>query len=209
MLRIIMLLISGLALLSQSALAQAPDVDARPKHGGNIESKYDGFKYETLMRLRKMKVTCDGLRDTFKGSCVSIEVTLHLPGSQLNYVRNVTMQIVFENKDWVHIHPPEQRDLSISIETETFRLGRMRLITNTKPGNWQTKVETLEATFPYATFKKIIESPSVEIQVGRSAMMLRDKNIAALRDLNSRVLVPRSSDSTGRAATTLSRSPDR
>src|SRR5687768_17117097 len=92
----------GLVLFSLIARAQSPDSTA-VKHGGKIDSKYDGFSYETLMRLQKMKVSCDGVRDTFKDSCVSIEVTLHLPGVQLNYVRTVTLLVYFENKDWVHI----------------------------------------------------------------------------------------------------------
>src|SRR5262245_34170190 len=77
--------------------------DQTVKHGGKIEMKYDGFNHETVMRLRKMKVSCDGFKDKFiKDSCVSIEVTLHCPGKQVNYVRQVTVQIVFENKDWIH-----------------------------------------------------------------------------------------------------------
>ncbi|HVF23172.1 MAG TPA: hypothetical protein VM941_08860, partial [Pyrinomonadaceae bacterium] len=136
------------------------------KHGGKIETKYDGFNYETLLRLRKMKVTCDGFKDKFKDACVSIDVSLHCPGTQLNYVRNVTLQIFFENKDWVHTHPPEQRDLSVVIETETLRLGRMQRANNPTPGNWDTKVETLEVTIPYAAFKKIASSNSVEMRVG-------------------------------------------
>jgi hypothetical protein len=142
------------------------------------------------MRLRKMKVNCDGIKDKFKDACVSIEVALHLPGMQLNYVRNVTVQVIFENQDWVRIHPPEQRDLSISTFDVTFRLGRMELVTNTRPGTWDTKIETLKATIPYEKFKKIIQSDSLEIQVGNDAVMLREKNIAALRDLNNRVLAP-------------------
>ncbi|HSD48070.1 MAG TPA: hypothetical protein VLB87_15700 [Pyrinomonadaceae bacterium] len=158
------------------------------KHGGKIETKYDGFNYETVVRLQRMKVTCDGFKDKFKDACVSMEVILHCPGTQLNYVRNVTLQIFFENKDWVHIHPPEQRDLSVVIETETLRLGRMQRANNAKPGNWDTKVETLEATIPYAAFKKIASSNSVEVRVGPSAFELREKNLLALRDLSSRVI---------------------
>jgi hypothetical protein len=66
----------------------------------------------------------------------------------------------------------------------------MELITNARPGAWDTKIETLKASIPYATFKKIIESDTIEIQVGNDAVMLREKNIAALRDLNNRVLTP-------------------
>ena len=47
-------------------------------HGGKIETKYDGFNYETVMRLRKMKVNCDGFKDKFKDACVSIEVSVAL-----------------------------------------------------------------------------------------------------------------------------------
>jgi hypothetical protein len=183
--RLILVFGCSLALFSVNAHAQSPI-----KHGGKIESKYDGFTYETLMRLQKMKVSCDGIKDKFTDACVSIEVTLHMPGMQLNYVRNVTLMVVFENQDWVHTHAPEERDLSISTYDQTFRLGRMELITGKKPNTWDTKIERLQATIPYETFKKIIQSDTIEIQVGKGAVMLREKNIAALRDLNNRVLTP-------------------
>jgi len=76
----------------------------------------------------------------------------------------------------------------VVIETETLRLGRMQRATNATPGNWDTKVETLEATIPYAAFKKIASSNSVEVQVGPSIFELREKNLLALRDLSSRVI---------------------
>ena len=179
--RVILVLGCGLIMFAQTALAQV-------KHGGKIESKYDGFTYETLMRLQKMKVSCDGIKDKFTDGCVSIEVALHMPGMQLNYVRSVTLQVVFEHQDWVRMHPPEQRDLSVSTYDQTFRLGRMELITNKK--GWDTKIEKLQATIPYETFKKIIQSDTIEIKVGNDTVMLREKNIAALRDLNNRVLTP-------------------
>ncbi len=192
------LLVFGCAaiLLAQPTRA-IPQTPPEPvKHGGKIETKYDGFNYETVMRLRKMKVNCDGLKDTFKDACVSIEVALHCPGTQVNYVRHVTLQVVFENKDWVHLHPPDQRDLTIVTDTETLRLGRMAPVSANRPGTWETKVEILEARIPYATFKKIALSQSVGIQVGNSAVELREKNRAALRDLNNRVIVPATSAST-------------
>jgi hypothetical protein len=164
--------------------------DQAVKHGGKIETKYDGFNYETVMRLRKMKVSCDGFKDKFKNSCVSIEVALHCPGTQLNYVRHVTVQIVFENKDWIHFHGPDQRNLSVVTNTETLRLGRMSPVSTNEPGSWDTKVETLETKIPYATFKKIAMAQSAEIQVGKDVVELRDNNLAALRDLNNRVMTP-------------------
>lgn len=197
--RLILVLGCGLVLFSQTALAQV-------KHGGKIESKYDGFTYETLMRLQKMKVSCDGVKDKFTDGCVSIEVTLHMPGMQLNYVRNVTLMVVFENQDWVRGHSLEQRNLSISTYDKTYRFGRMELVTNNKPGTWDTKIERLQAAIPYETFKKIIESDTIEIQVGNGSVMLRDKNIAALRDLNNRVLVPPTNSSTGTSAKPSTRS---
>ena len=197
--RLIVVLGCGLVLFSQTAIAQV-------KHGGKIESKYDGFTYETLMRLEKMKVSCDGFKDKFTDGCVSIEVTLHMPGMQLNHVRNVTLMVVFENQDWVRMHPPEERDLSISTYDKTYRFGRMELITNKKPGTWDTKIERLQASIPYETFKKIIESDTIEVQVGNGAVMLREKNIAALRDLNNRVLVPPANSTTGTSAKPSTRS---
>jgi hypothetical protein len=199
--KVILVLSCGLILFSQSASAQV-------KHGGKIESKYDGFTYETLMRLEKMKVSCDGFKDKFTDGCVSIEVTMHMPGMQLNYVRNVTLMVVFENQDWVRGHPLEQRDLSISTYDKTYRFGRMELVTNKKPGTWDTKIERLQASIPYETFKKIIESDTIEIQVGQGAVMLREKNIAALRDLNNRVLTL-SNSTTGTSAKPSTRSREK
>lgn len=192
------LLVFGCAaiLLAQPSRAIPQTAPEPAKHGGKIETKYDGFNYETVMRLRKMKVNCDGLKDTFKDACVSIDVSLHCPGTQVNYVRHVTLQVVFENKDWVHLHPPDQRDLTIVTDAETLKLGRMTPVSANRPGTWETKVEILEAKIPYATFKKIALSQSVGIQVGSSAVELREKNRAALKDLNNRVIVPATSAST-------------
>lgn len=184
--KLVLVLSCSAVLLLQPAGAK-PQAQQPVKHGGKIETKYDGFNYETTMRLRKMKVSCDGFKDKFKDACVSLEVTLHCPGTQLNYVRDVTVQVVFENKDWVHLHGPDQRDLMVVTDTETLRLGRMSPVSKTAPG-WDTKVEMLEAKITYAAFKKIAQAQSVEIQVGQSAVELREKNLAALRDLDSRVI---------------------
>lgn len=187
----VLLVLTCAAILFHPAGAKPQTQTPEPvKHGGKIDTKYDGFNYETVMRLRKMKVNCDGLKDTFKDACISIEVALHCPGTQINYVRHVTLQVVFENRDWVHFHPPDQRDLSVVTDTETFRLGRMSPVSKDQPGTWDTKVEILEAKIPYEVFKKIALSQSVGIQVGRDAVELRQKNIAALKDLNTRVIAP-------------------
>lgn len=183
----LVLFISLSALLLLQPAGANPQDQQPIKHGGKIETKYDGFNYETTMRLRKMKVSCDGFKDKFKDECVSLEVTLHCPGTQLNYVRDVTVQVVFENKDWVHLHPPDQRELMIVTDTETLRLGRMTPASKTAPG-WDTKVEILETKIPYAAFKKVVQAQTVQIQVGQSAVELREKNLAALKDLNSRVI---------------------
>jgi hypothetical protein len=190
----VLLVLSCAAILFQPAGAR-PQTPEPVKHGGKIETKYDGFTYETVMRLRKMKVNCDGFKDKFKDACVSIEVALHCPGTQVNYVKHVSVQVVFENKDWVRLHSPEQRDLTIVTDTETLRLGRMSPVAKNQPGTWDTKVEVLEAQIPYAVFKKIAMSQSVELQVGRDAVELREKNIAALKDLNSRVIAPTTTSS--------------
>ncbi|HSE17760.1 MAG TPA: hypothetical protein VLB46_11965 [Pyrinomonadaceae bacterium] len=194
--RVLLVLSCAAVLVFQPAGAKPQSTPPQPvKHGGKIETKYDGFNYETVMRLRKMKVNCDGFKDKFKDACVSIEVLLHCPGTQVSYVRDVTLQVVFENKDWVHFHSPDQRDLIVVTDTETLRLGRMSPVRKDQPGTWDTKIEVLEAKMPYAAFKKMAMSESVEIQVGRDALELRANNIAALKDLNSRVIVPATTSS--------------
>ncbi len=158
-------------------------------HGGEIVSKYDGFNHETVVTLKKMKVTC-AKHEILKQTCVSILATLHCPGVQLDYVRQVTLQVVFETKDWDQRHPLDQRELSMVADGETFRLGRMQLAavhTNV------LMTETLQGELPYAIFKKMALAEMVEIQVGKSKFELRDKNLAALRDLNNRIKFSRRS----------------
>jgi uncharacterized protein YktA (UPF0223 family) len=86
------------------------------------------------------------------------------------------------------LHPPDQRDLVVVTDTETLKLGTMAPVFKNQSGTWDTKVETLELKIPYATFKKIASSQTANIQVGRSQVSLREKNLLALRDLNSRVI---------------------
>jgi hypothetical protein len=162
-----------------TALAAGPE-----DHGGKIVSEYDGFNHETVVTLRKMKVTCASRRVDSKSSCVSILASLHCPGIQLDYVRQVTLQVVFETEDWDQRHPLDQRDLSVVADGETFRLGRMALVAQSVDTRM---TETLQVQLPYRTFKKMALAEIVELQVGRSRVELRNKNLAALRDLNNRV----------------------
>jgi len=181
----------GVLILLSSAIAQplAWQTSQEIKHGGKIETKYDGISFETVMRLRKMRVTCGGvIKDSQKNSCVSIEVALHCPGTQVNHVGHVTVQLTFETRDWSEGHPPDQRDLAVVVDAETVRVGRMRLLPKADTPWSESTSETLEATLSYDLFKKMIQSQSVEMQVGRSTVALKENNRAAMRDLNSRVL---------------------
>jgi hypothetical protein len=152
-------------------------------HGGKIVSEYDGFNHETVVTLRKMKVACTG-RKLDKNICMSIQASLSCPGVQLDYVSHVTLQVVFETKNWDERHPLDQRDLSVVADAETFRLGRMEFVSESLD---TLMTETLQIQLPYRTFKKIAHAEIVELQVGKSRFALRDKNLAALRDLNNRV----------------------
>ncbi|HEY6230699.1 MAG TPA: hypothetical protein VIW64_05515 [Pyrinomonadaceae bacterium] len=158
--------------------------DHEVKHGGQIFSKYDGFSHETVVTLKKMKVTCAGTRGNFKDACVSIEASLHCPGVQLDYVRYATLQLVFETKDWDQRHALDQRELSVVADGETLRLGRMDLLGQQVD---TLMSETLQIKVPYAAFKKIALAETVELSVGPSSFALRDKNLMALRDLHNRV----------------------
>jgi len=161
-------------------------VHGESNHGGKIESKYDGLSHETVATLRKMKVTCAGTKDMLKDTCVSLSVSLHCPGVQLDYVRNAKLQLIFETKDWYQRHALEERDLVVVVDTTTLRLGRMRLVSQ----NIDTLgTEILEATISYDAFKKIVSGQVVEMAVGKSRFELRQKNLEALRDLNNRVKI--------------------
>jgi hypothetical protein len=80
------ILLCGVILFLQSSTV----VPQKPiNHGARIETKYDGFAFETVMRLQKMKVNCNGFSGNFKDYCVSIDVALHCPGPQMTRVTNV------------------------------------------------------------------------------------------------------------------------
>ena len=175
---VLLILVQALVVLPQKPI----------NHGGKIESRYDGVEYETVMRLRKMKVGCGGFKDNFKDGCVSIDVALHCPGTQVSHVGSVTLQLIFETKSWDQSHAPNQRELSIVADAETLKVGRMRLVPKGDTVMQETMTETLEATLPYDVFKKIAQSQSIEFQVGPSTVELREKNLLALRDLDSRVV---------------------
>lgn len=166
------------ASLTSSAIQPASD------HGGQIESKYDGFSHETVVTLKKMKVTCAGKKGNWKELCVSMVASLHCPGIQLDFVRYAKLQLIFETKDWDQRHPLDQRELSVVADGDTVRLGRMELVSQ---GVDTLMSETLQVTLPYNTFKKLVLAEIVEMQVGKSRFELREKNLAALRDLNNRV----------------------
>ena len=158
-------------------------------HGGKIETKYDGVAFETVLRLRKMKVNCGGFKDNFtKDGCVSIDVILHCPGTQVSHVGSVSLQVIFDTKSWDQSHAPNQRELTVVVDAETLKLGKMRLVPKGDTVMQETMTETLETTLPYDTFKKIAQSQSIELQVGPSLIGLKDKNLAALRDLDSRII---------------------
>ena len=159
-------------------------VHGESNHGGKIESKYDGLSHEMVSTLRKMKVTCSSGKEMFKDTCVSVSASLHCPGIQLDYVRYAKLQLNFETKDWHQRHALEERDLVVVVDTTTLRLGSMRPISL----NIDTLMtEILEATISYDAFKKIVSGQVVEMAVGKSRFELRQKNLEALRDLNTRV----------------------
>lgn len=130
------------------------------EHGGKIEAKYDGFNHETVITLRKMRVTCGGakgLETTIKHACVSVSASLHAPGKQLDYVRHATVQLIFETKDWDQRHSLTQRDLSVVANGETLRLGKMDLLKQDVGNDRLVDVmkEVLEVSVPYPIFNKI------------------------------------------------------
>ena len=165
-------------------------------HGGKIETNYDGFVHETVVALRRMSVTCEsvrGLQSTLKGVCVSLQASLHCPGKQLDYVRRATIRLTFEAKNWDSRHPSDQRELTAVADGETVRLGRMSLVSQGVSEGWfaEDTKETLEVAVSYEAFLKLARAARVELSVGRTAFVLREKNVAALRDLHNRVNLTR------------------
>jgi len=161
-------------------------------HGAKIESKYDGFNHETVLTLKKMRITCGagkGLERTQNQTCVSFEASLHCPGVQLDYVRYAKLQVIFESKNWDRRHPLGERDLFVVADGERLKLGTMALATKNMDTNQLVEImkEVLEVEVTYQTFNKIARAELVEMKVGQTTFALQVKNMDALRDLNNRV----------------------
>jgi hypothetical protein len=165
------------------------------KHDGKIETNYDGFNHETVVALKRMVVTCEavrGLQSALKGVCVSLQASLHCPGKQLDHVRRATIRLTFEAKNWDSRHPAGERELSAVADGETVRLGRMTLVSQGVSEGWfdADNKETLEVSVPYESFLKLARATYVQFSVGKTTFAMREKNIAALRDMRNRVKLP-------------------
>jgi hypothetical protein len=158
---------------------------SRSTHGGKIEVSYDGFNHETVISLQKMRVSCDGIKAMNKNACVSVAVSLHCLGEQAYKVNYVTLQLMFATSAWDQRHAMDQRNLSVVVNNETLRVGQMKLIGQSVN---ESMTETLGITFPYEIFKKMAGAQFVEMQVGPTRFMLRNKNLDALRDMDSRIV---------------------
>lgn len=192
-----------LCLLLQSASGLSPNAaspvrESGPStvslldHGAKIESKYDGFNHETVLTLKKMRISCGvgkRLESTLNETCVSFEASLHCPGIQLDYIRYAKLQLIFESKNWDRRHPLAERDLFVVADGERLKLGTMALAKQNIDMNKLVDVmkEVLEVEVPYKTFNKIARAELVEMKVGQTTFELQEKNMAALRDLNNRV----------------------
>ena len=182
----------GQAKQTKPAAATTAATTVTLDHGGKIASEYDGFRHETVVTLNSMTVTCDkvkGAQGVLRGVCVNLTASLHCPGKQLDYVRYVRLRLAFEAKNWDNRHSLGERSLSAVADGETLRLGEMKLLKQEIGEGWfdERMKEVLEVSVPYATFEKLARAEYVELSVGKTAFELRDKNVAALRDLNNRV----------------------
>jgi hypothetical protein len=173
-----------LAQAGSNSFARSIDKSQDPDHGGKIESRYDGFSHETIVTLNKMRITCASVKGNFKDACISFVAALHCPGIQLDYVRDASLQLIFQTKHWDQRHPLDQRQLLVVADGETLRLGQMKLVSQSVD---TLMTEVLEVTVPYAVFTKIARAQVVEMKVGKTEFELRQQNLAALRDLNNRV----------------------
>lgn len=190
---VLVTLVAGVC--AQQAAKLSGESAAPLAHGGKIESAYDGFARETVVTLKRMSVTCGTAKGSvaiMKGVCVSLQASLHCPGKQLDYVRRATLRLTFEAKNWDARHPAGERDLSAVADGETVRLGRMSLLSQGVSESWlaEDAKETLEVSIPYEAFLKLARAEYVEFSVGKTTFALRDKNVAALRDMNNRVRLP-------------------
>lgn len=188
---------SGLPETLSSATREFSHAESMPRtvdHGGKIDTKYDGFNYETVVTLKKMRVTCGaakGLQSTFHDTCVSFVASLHCPGVQLDYVRYAKLQLIFESKSWEGGHAHDERELIVVADGESLKLGTMALTKQSIESSQLIDVmrEALELSLPYETFSKIARADVVEMKVGKTTFALQQKNIDALRDLNNRVRI--------------------
>jgi hypothetical protein len=158
------------------------------KHGGKYESSYDGFKGETIVRLKKMRINCGkmlGVKDVLKNLCINFETAIIYPGRQFEAPGKVRLTLILETKDW---QSRFDRNLSIALDNRSVNLGKMSLIKSQVDTDKALDVmrHIYETEFSFELLNKIVTSKKVAMKLGPLEFELTEKNLAALYDLAKR-----------------------
>jgi hypothetical protein len=143
-----------------------------------IETEFNGFSNETIVRLKKTSLNCDSISGMLKKKCYGLEVSVHYQGQQRKVASKVKIRLTAENKDW---HNEAERSLQIVADKVRYDLGTMKLLST--QSKELTQVDILEQTISYPLFLKIASALTVKIKLGDKTMNLKPRIIAALKEI--------------------------
>jgi glycerophosphoryl diester phosphodiesterase len=161
------------------------------KHGAKIETKYDGFKGVTVVKLHKMKVNCGKMlsdNEDFRELCVSFEAAITYPGKQFEVPRSVKLTLILESKNWQTKF--QDRNLSIALDDTQVHIGKMAIVSALidEAKVIDTMKHVYDIDFPHNLLTQMATSKNVALRLGDFSFNLTEKNLSAIYDLLRRRL---------------------
>lgn len=164
------------------ALAQNSVPKRKFNHKVKIETSYDKFKDISSVETDYMKV--------FRGRqhYVSLAAGFRYTGFSLTTPRYVILFIGSESKEWKYLNPP---DMLVIADGQRLNLGTMKRVDSdirTFRGAGTALFEYLSLAIPYESYLQVVNSRTVEMQIGEAEFALKEEHHEALRDLASRMV---------------------
>ncbi len=164
------------------------------KKNSNISSKYDKSKNQTTVRLKAMPLT--GLaeekqqQETIPVHQMDVEIFFVHPGQQVEKpVENVTLRFHVTSRNYIFSRAqPVTVILDEKVEGAQGRLVRLGDTDYKSDLKFNSVYEEfMTITIPASALEKIAAAKTVSIYVGASPYQLKEKQMADLRDMASRI----------------------
>ena len=168
----------------------------RFKHRGQIVSSYDKSSNKTTVVLNPYEIPGSAADQGENKEYFSIMCGFIYQGrTMIGYPETVEFHIISDGTRGFKFDDEKKRTLSIEIDGERIRLGKMTLVRSkhfafgSSPVNLARNgyLEELSIILTYQGLVKLAEGKKVSLLVGEQKIVLDNEHMEALRDLASRI----------------------